>query len=302
MTHLLVVVLNDLSHLPKLMKAWRKIGVPGVLILPSLEGFRVENWIKKLGSGSIGWMLDPGIYGQRTLLGLIEGEDLLEQAIAEADRLVGGFDSPHSGLLFSLPVGRTLGLKHWSQIPGHAQKPNMDETLRPEKNTLNRTSQVADVLNILRISPAIVPTGATLAEVMDQLVSHPNVQVVCVVNEQERLVGLIDMINISNALLLAVFPEEFLGDLKGLETVLDPADRPAFRTAGEIMAEPACLQQKDSLQAALHNLHQRKLPGLPVVDDQSHIVGYVNLLELLMVCLRSGSKLGSQGKAGKRTG
>jgi hypothetical protein len=103
------------------------------------------------------------------------------------------------------------------------------------------------------------------------------------------------MMTLANALLLAVFPEEFLGDLKGLETVLNLADRTKIRTAGDIMTEPAYLHLEDSLQAAFHNLHNRKLPGLPVVDGQYHIVGYINLLELLVVCLRSGSQAGKAG-------
>ncbi|MBT4754242.1 MAG: hypothetical protein HON98_00985, partial [Chloroflexi bacterium] len=43
----------------------------------------------------------------RTLIAVIEDENLLNQAIAEAERVVGGFDRPNSGLLFVLPVARS---------------------------------------------------------------------------------------------------------------------------------------------------------------------------------------------------
>lgn len=296
MTHLLVVILNDLSHLPELMKAWRKVGVPGVTILDSLGGYRAENWLKRIGFRGFGWLLDSGVYGQRTLLSLIEGEELLEQAIAEADRVVGGFDSPHSGILFTIPVGQSIGLKKWNQVSGQPQKKPEATPLKKEQQALEEISRVADLVEVLRLAPAVVKPDASLTEVVEQLVSHPSVQVVCVVNEQDRLIGLIDVMTLANALLMAIFPEEFLGDLKGLEDVLNLADQSRVRTAGDIMNEPAYLQLQDSLKTAFHQLHRRKLPGLPVVDQQYRLVGYINLLELIVVCLRKGSDIGDWGK------
>jgi hypothetical protein len=32
-------------------------------------------------------------------------------------------------------------------------------------------------------------------------------------------------------------------------------------------------------------MHDHDLPGLPVVDDRYHVTGYINLLELMAVCL-----------------
>jgi CBS-domain-containing membrane protein len=32
-------------------------------------------------------------------------------------------------------------------------------------------------------------------------------------------------------------------------------------------------------------MHDHHLPGLPVVDDEYHVVGYINLLELMAVCI-----------------
>jgi CBS domain-containing protein len=297
MTHLLVVILNDLSHLPALMKAWRQLGVPGVTILHSLGGFRAESWLQRIGFSGLGWLLDSSVYGQRTLLSLIDDEDLLEKAIDKADLVVGGFDSPHSGILFTIPIGRTIGLQKWNQKSRLPEKLPADKILKVEPQVLDGQTRVADLADILRLAPAVVKSTASLSEVVDQFLSHPSVQVVCVVNEQEHLVGLIDMMTLANTLLLTVFPEEFLDDLKGLENVLNLAHRARNRTAGEIMIEPAYLQLQDSLQTAFHLLHRRKLPGLPVVDPHYHITGYISLLELLVVCLRSGKDMGGSSKA-----
>ena len=41
MTHLLILILDDLTCMPDLLQAWRKIGVPGTTILESMGAFRV---------------------------------------------------------------------------------------------------------------------------------------------------------------------------------------------------------------------------------------------------------------------
>ena len=42
-----------------------------------------------------------------------------------------------------------------------------------------------------------------------------------------------------------------------------------------------------SLEKVFHVLHSQKLNGIPVIDDYYHIVGYINLLELMAYCLRT---------------
>ncbi|HZD58553.1 MAG TPA: CBS domain-containing protein [Anaerolineales bacterium] len=285
MAHLLVVILEDLTRLPDLMASWKRIGVPGVTLLQSLGGFHAESWLHRMGLGGISRIFEQVELRQRMLLSLIEGDDLLEQAIAEADEVVGGFDRPHSGILFSIPVGQALGLRKWTQ----------DEILRSkrmegkglESAGLRLTTPVSEIINVLSLDPAIVSPEASLQEVVAELLAHPNVQVVCVQNEEKHLVGLIDMINLSNALFQEIFPEEYLGELTDLEEVLRYADRTRIRTAADIMQEPASVRMQGNLQAAFHIVHQRGLPGIPVVDDQYHIIGYINLLELMVGCLRS---------------
>lgn len=285
MIHVLIVILEDLSKMPALMKAWNRIGVPGTTILQSMGGFHAETWLQRLGLGGLSRLVDPAEVRQRTLLSLIEGEELLELAIAEADEVVGGFDRPHSGILFTVPVGRTLGLKKWAQ-DGERYHPATAES-GFEAARLRLTTPVSEIMDVLSLEPAIVSPEASLGEVVNELISHPNVQVVCVQNEVKHLVGLIDVTKLSNALFQEVFPEEFLGELKDLEEVLQFADRTKFHQAADIMQEPVYVRLQDNIQQAFHLVHQRDLPGIPVVDEQYHIIGYINLLELMAVCLRS---------------
>ena len=115
MLTMLVVILHEVEYLPQLLGAWREIGVSGVTILESMGGFQAEALATRGGLGGFLTLFDSTKSGQRTLFSLIDDPDLLERAIAEADRVVKGFDRPHSGILFTIPLDRSLGLKKWSK-------------------------------------------------------------------------------------------------------------------------------------------------------------------------------------------
>ena len=115
MTTLLMITLHDLTHMPELLEAWKRIGVPGVTILNSMGGFQASELVRSKGLGGFLKMFEEVRSGQRTLFSLIDDPELLELAISEADRIVKGFDRPQSGILFTLPIGQVLGLKKWGQ-------------------------------------------------------------------------------------------------------------------------------------------------------------------------------------------
>ncbi len=283
MAYLLVVILEDLERLPALLQAWKRIGVPGVTLLHSVGGYRAETWLARMGLSGLSRLLEGGEVKQRTLLSLIDDEALLERAIAEADNIVEGFDRPHSGILFVLPVARTLGLRKWTTAARAEETPR----LQPPPTRVERTHTVADLMDVLDLTPVIVRADASLEEIVTAMLQEPDVFVAAVVNEERRLVGVIDTITLADAFLLTVFPEEFLGELSDLSEVEEFARRTQMRQASDIMREPISVQMTDTVQQAFHVLHKHKLPGVPVVDEHYHVVGYVNLLELMSLCLHA---------------
>ncbi len=285
MTYLLVVILEDLERLPALLKAWRRIGVPGVTLLSSVGGYRAETWLTRVGLGGLSRLFEGGEVKQRTLLSLIDDEALLEQAIAEADQIVEGFDRPHSGILFVLPVSRALGLQKWA--PEEREEAEGEAAARPRVvGGVDRSQTVADLMGVLDLTPVTVPADAPLEDIVSAMLAEPDVFVACVVNEEQRLVGLIDTVTLADAFLLHVFPEEFLSELSQLKDVEEFARRTRTRKAADIMREPAWVKTTDTIEQAFHLMHKHRLAGIPVVDDHYHVVGYINLLELMGLCLR----------------
>jgi CBS domain-containing protein len=286
MTHLLVVILDDLERMPELLQVWRAIGVPGVTILESMGAYRAGTWLSRVGLEALDHLLEAKEARRRTLLAAIEDEDLLAQAIAEAEQVVGGFDRPHSGLLLALPVAQVKGLhKVQSALPQQELPP----PVRPDW-VIRRDTPVEAVVDIIDLEPTIVRPDIPLDEVAQAMLLHPKVHVACVVTEDERLVGLLKLRDLADDLFFHIFPEEFFGEVTDLERAMQFADKNRMRTAADAMQDPVWVKREETAKDAFKRMHEHHLPGLPMVDDRYRVVGYINLLELLAACFEERRK------------
>ena len=282
MTHLLIVILDDLTCMPDLLQAWRTIGVPGVTILESAGAYRVETWLSRVGLGGLDRLFDSKEVRRRTLFAAIEDDDLLAQAVAEAEQVVGGFERPDSGLLLVLPVTRVKGLKKVRQKPSQEVLP---PAVLPNWVVL-RDTPVKEVIAVLNLEPIIVDADTPLEDIPHAMLTHPNVHVTCVVAEDNRLVGLLGLRALADDIFFHILPEEFLSEISDLDEALEFASRSHMRTAADAMQDPIWVKRGETVKDAFIRMHENDLAGLPVVNDQYHVVGYINLLELLAVCMK----------------
>lgn len=286
MPHLLVVILDDLERMPNLIQRWREIGVPGVTILASVGGYRASRWLNRVSLGTFERLFEAEEVRRRTLLVAIEDDDLLAQAIAEAEQVVGGFERPNSGLLLALPVAQTRGL-----IKVQPEEPQQE--LPPAVRTgwlVQRDTPVKVVLEILDLEPTIVRSDTPLDVVARSMMDHCNVHVACVVAEDDHLIGLIGLRRLADDLFFHIMPEEFLSEVTDLEEAMRYADKSRMRIAADAMQEPVWVKPEDKVKDAFRRMHENRLSGLPVVDDRYHVVGYINLLELIAACFSQGEE------------
>ena len=122
MAQLIVVILDDLKHLPAMLSAWRAIGMPGATILESVGAYRAENWLGRAGLGALSHLFEADEVRRRTLLAVVD-DKLVDPAVAEAERVIGGFSRPNSGLLIVVPITRVLGLKKAISHPAIETRP-----------------------------------------------------------------------------------------------------------------------------------------------------------------------------------
>ena len=249
-TTLLVVILHNADLLPELLKTWRKIGVPGSTILPSAGSYLAENWVKRSGLTSFLSLFDQNKLQQRTLLSLIDNHEILEQAIAEADRVVKGFDSPHSGIMFTFPVENVLGLQKWSQAQPEEKTEEDVETINDETSRLmqwfeedvkerygdqelldwtqQRSTPVSEIISKLTLHPTIVRVDTSVFDVVSQLQENPGMPAACVVNNEDRLVGVIPLKGLADVMMAPVMPEAYINDPDGYEKAVKFADLNQF--------------------------------------------------------------------------
>ncbi len=304
---LLVVILHDADRLPKLLRAWRKSGVPGATILPSAGSYMAENWVKRSGLSSFLSLFDQNKLQQRTLLSLIDDPDILEIAIAEADRVVKGFDSPNSGILFTAPIGNVLGLKKWGQFPKEGLEPEheqsessrlmqwFEEDVKDRYGDLpimdwtqQRNTPISKILQLLNLKPTIVKVDTPLLEVIARLQTNPGMPAACVVNNEDRLVGVIPLKGLADVMMAPVMPEAYINDPGGYEKAIEFANVNQQHIAAGIMSDPVFVIEDETLEQTYRKMKERKLSGVPVVDKLYQIKGFVTLLGLMAVCFPSG--------------
>jgi len=66
--------------------------------------------------------------------------------------------------------------------------------------------------------------------------------------------------------------------------VLQHADTEQTPVAADIMVDPVFVQPDDTVEKTYHLLKEHHLAGLPVVDKNYRVKGYVTLLELMAAC------------------
>ena len=280
MAYLLMVVINDLDYLAPLLDAWRKIDVPGVTIMESVGAHRVHTWLSQVGLSAIDHLFDAKDIQRRTLMTAIEDEELLDKAVAEAERVVGGFDRPHTGILLVLPLVRASGIQ---KTPD--EKEEVTEPVDIKASWIARRDMpVEEVLGLFDIEPTVIRDNISMDQAACVMMSNPQVHMACVVAEDRRLVGLLDLGAVSDYFFMYIMPEEFLANISDLEDVEKFAERSRVRTVTDAMCDPVWVKRGETVKDAFERMHNNQLTGVPMVDDAYRVVGFINMMELLSIC------------------
>lgn len=282
MPHMVLVILDDFEVLPELLKAWRDAGVSGATILESAGAYRTTSWLGRVGLTALDRLFDSDEVRRRTVFAVIEDDQLLDRAVGEAERVVGGFEQPNTGVLIVLPVSEVRGLRKVAP-PAKAQP------AAPAVRAgwlVQRDTPVHQAMTLLDLEPVRVLQTSPLDQVAVAIQERPQVHVACVVNDEGRLVGLLSLRALADDLFFHIMPEEFLMESFNLDRAKDFAQKSRLRTAGDAMQPPVWVKKEDKVKDAFKRMHENQLPGLPVVNDRYQVVGYINLIELLLLCFK----------------
>ena len=117
MYHMIMLVLDDIDQCPSILDAWEGTGVSGITILESTglgrirasSGFRDDIPLMP----SIMNLLRTREEQHRTLLTVVDNEEMVDKIIGVTQAILGGLDAPNKGVIFVWPVSRVVGLHDW---------------------------------------------------------------------------------------------------------------------------------------------------------------------------------------------
>ena len=158
----------------------------------------------------------------------------------------------------------------------------------PESIALATPISEADQL--LTMEPVVVDVGDSLHHIAEQAVENTACRVIAVVDQGQRLVGVIPVRALVNDIFLKIVPEEFLAEITDYEAVLKYAKHLSARTARDVMLEPVSVRRDETVRDAFERMHGSKLNGLPITDPGGLVTGYVDQLELLLVWVRASDR------------
>jgi CBS domain-containing protein len=161
-----------------------------------------------------------------------------------------------------------------------------------EADMITQRTSVREALGGKRLQPCVVEESADLLRVCERLGEAPGVDIVAVADEAGRLRGIIPVRLLLDELFLHVAPEEFLADLRAVGGVEEFGRLSRARSARDLMQPAVYVTMDDSVREAFSRMHERRLEGLPVVDKDVRVVGYLGRLQLIQLWLQKHRREG----------
>lgn len=115
MPNLVVAVLPNVERCRSVMDVWDRFGVPGVTILESLGMHRLKQAFNRRDDmpllPSLRHLIESEEYHHRTIFTVVGDDFDLDGLLAATETAAERFQAPDSGIVFVVPVTRTLGLR-----------------------------------------------------------------------------------------------------------------------------------------------------------------------------------------------
>lgn len=135
--------------------------------------------------------------------------------------------------------------------------------------------------HLLTILPTIVRADESLYGVAQSGIRNPGARVISVIDDQEKLVGVIPVTAVIEHFLLKLGAPAVLSTTPNIVQSKKLARHLGVHQAKDVMQQPASVPVSGTVGDALRLMQLRGLAGLPITDEQDRVVGYADQLELL---------------------
>lgn len=151
-----------------------------------------------------------------------------------------------------------------------------------ESHGLARRTPIREVERLVDLEPNAVHVGDEIVDVARRAFARPQTRILCVLDEEDRLAGLLPVLRVVEEIVARVAPEELLAEITTLEAAGRFGREIGARTAGDLMLPPRSLRPDDTVADAFAAMQELHLSGLPIVDEERRVIGYVDVLELAL--------------------
>jgi len=139
---------------------------------------------------------------------------------------------------------------------------------------MGKITTVKDVMNLITTTAYTVRENDSLDMVLREMVKDPRTQCVYVVNDKEKLVGIITIDIALQYLYCEYIPPQYiefnLSVIEGANTV-----------AKNIMLPPVYVKENTPIGEAFTKMFENHLYEIPVVDDSMRVIGDLHGMELI---------------------
>ena len=137
--------------------------------------------------------------------------------------------------------------------------------------------EIKDMRMLVTPYSGFVAKEAPLDDIAKMLIANPNLKSVYVVDDNLRLVGRVTLRKLIKHAFMDLLPSSF-EYFNALEFI-------GSKTAGELMTTSVYVKDNDTLKTAFVKMYENDLEELPVVDDELHLIGNIDLIELLTILI-----------------
>jgi len=142
--------------------------------------------------------------------------------------------------------------------------------------------KVADIRHLLVKEPAVINKKQSIKELLTRIINDSRTRHVYVVDNAGILIGTVRM----NRIVQYLFPFAAMIE-QGNELSIGNLANFEAETVQDVMDEnPYFVKSSTPLSEMAEMLIQEKINELPVLDDDMHIVGQVNVYEVIMAYLK----------------
>jgi len=137
---------------------------------------------------------------------------------------------------------------------------------------VDKTS-IKDMRMLVTPYPSFVQVYATADDVAKAFITNPNIKSVYVFDDELRLLGNITLKNLIKHEFLDLVPNSF--------EYFDALEFIGKKTSEDLMTRAIYVKDEDTLKEAFVKMYENDVEELPVVDDDHHLIGNIDIIELL---------------------